>query len=131
MGGGDDERKGGPSAGRAVELDAAAMSADDVLDDRKPQAGTLGLSGETIVDAIELLEDALVLRVRNARAVVLHGDANAAIGGMGADFDAARFAPVFVGIGEKIDDGVDERVVVGEDDRKIGGDFDLELDVAT
>ena len=58
----------------------AAVGAHDVLDDGEAEARALLLPGEPIVDAVELLEDALVLGARDAAAVVLDRDAHAAVG---------------------------------------------------
>src|SRR5687768_17112381 len=60
-----DERKGAALTGRAVELDAAAVRADHVLHDGQPETRPFAFARKPVVDAIKLLEDALVLRGRN------------------------------------------------------------------
>src|SRR4051812_34618508 len=67
------DREHATLAERALHLDATAVRLDDVLGNRQAEARALHLAREPIVDAIELLEDALVLALRDADAVVLHG----------------------------------------------------------
>ena len=65
-----------PSPGCALHLDAAAVRLDDVLHDREPEAAALDVVHQAAADAVELLEDLLLLARRDADAVVAHRDAH-------------------------------------------------------
>src|SRR5262249_45217456 len=125
---GEDEREGGPASELALELDPPAMGPHDVLDDRESQSRPLFLSRQTVVDAVELLEDALVLGLRDAAAVVLDGDANAPIGRGRADADAPGLAAVLVRVRQEVDDRVHESIVIRYECGQIGLDAKVELD---
>src|SRR5580692_11282110 len=70
----EEEGEGAAPAGRAVHLDAAAVGAHHVLHDGEADAGALLLPRQEVVDAVELLEDPLVLVAGDPLAVVAHGD---------------------------------------------------------
>jgi hypothetical protein len=67
-------------ARRALEQDAPAVRAHDVLDDREAEAAALARAREPVVDAVELVEDAAVLAARNPAAVVAHLDGDPVAG---------------------------------------------------
>src|SRR5689334_14229925 len=79
------EREAAAGSGRAVEEDAAAVRLHDVAHDREAEAGGADL---TAVRALrEALEDALLLRGRDAGAGVADGDADGAVGRLDVDRD--------------------------------------------
>src|SRR5262249_61067567 len=51
-----------------------AMPLGDVLHDREPQPRATALAATGLIDAIETLEDPLEVVMRNANALVAHGD---------------------------------------------------------
>ena len=63
-----------PPSGAVLDVDAAAVQLDQVLDDRQPEAGAAGIAGARLVHAVEPLEDARQILVGNARTFVGHGD---------------------------------------------------------
>ena len=84
-------------------LHPPAVRAHDVLDDREAEPGAFALAREAIVQAVEFLEDALVLGLRNAGAVVRDGDTDVLeIGGV-RHLDVRRVATVLVGVGQQVE----------------------------
>ena len=65
-------------AGRAADDDASAVRLDDPLDEAETEAGALGLRGDDVGGAVERLEDARLLRGRDADAAIRDGDVNVA-----------------------------------------------------
>ena len=61
------QRERAALARSTLQLDPAAMSLHDVLDDGKPQSRAIARPGEAVIDPIELLEDSLVFDLRDPR----------------------------------------------------------------
>src|SRR6185295_9487102 len=59
-------------AQRAVHVDAPAVSIDDPLDDRKPEAGALLAAGRPRAQFLEGPEKKLLILRADARSLVLH-----------------------------------------------------------
>src|SRR6478752_6216325 len=94
--------EGSSLAERRFDPDAAAMHLDDLLGDRKPEAGpALGL-GVGAVDLVELVEHARVLVCRYAGARVGDGDGKVAAHGTGRDADLALIRELD-GVADKIE----------------------------
>src|SRR5690348_30887 len=66
--------EGGALSFGAPHRDLPAVRGGHVLDDRQTQPGAAGGTGAGRVDAVEALEDALLVLVRDADALVGHGD---------------------------------------------------------
>src|SRR5690349_21490713 len=80
-------REAAAAAGRALDLNLALVRLDDVLDEREAQSAPLGVVHEAGADAVELLEYLLLLRARDANAVVGHFDGDKAIAAAHAHVD--------------------------------------------
>ena len=63
-----------PAAGLAPHGDLAAVVADGVLDDREAETGAAGRARPGRIDAVEALEDPLLLLLGDPDALVGHGD---------------------------------------------------------
>src|SRR6516165_4281173 len=61
-------------AGRARDVERAAMAIDDVLDDREAKAGAAHRSRTRGVDAVEAFGEARQLLARDTVAPIVHGD---------------------------------------------------------
>src|SRR5262245_45456086 len=69
---GDLEMEGAAGPRSAHDADGSSMEEHDVLDDREAQPGPPLFPRARLVDAIEALEDARLVRLRNAQAGVHH-----------------------------------------------------------
>src|SRR5699024_3575748 len=72
---------GGAHPGLAVQMDAGAVDAGDLLDDGKAEAGAAGGLAAALVHPVEPLKDAALRLFRDADAVVLHREIGAALPG--------------------------------------------------
>src|SRR5690606_23167750 len=91
-----DERERAATPLGALELHAPTVSPHHVLHDGEAEARALTLAREAIVHPVELLEDALVLDLGDARAVVAHRDAHVFAVRLGEQLDPRRIAAVLV-----------------------------------
>ena len=73
-------RKGRALAGRALDVEPAAMAVDHVLDDGEAEAGAAELARARGVDAVEALGEPRQVAGRNAVALVGNGDGDAIAG---------------------------------------------------
>ena len=72
---------GGAHPGLAVQVDAGAVDAGDLLDDGKAEAGAAGGLAAALVHPVEPLKDAALRLFRDADAVVLHREIGVALPG--------------------------------------------------
>src|SRR5882724_2035659 len=77
----EDQSKFRAPAKRALDMNAAVHLLGDMFDDRKSKARAAGLTGASLVDAVEALEDArqviawdadAIVRNRNAQLILRH-----------------------------------------------------------
>src|SRR5262245_51613831 len=73
----------------ALHRHIAAVLADDLRDDRQPQAGAASVPAARTLDAVETLEDAGSLVRRDADAGVAHADQRRPIVALDGDDDLA------------------------------------------
>src|SRR5258708_11588414 len=73
-GGRQRHREGRALAGRALDVEAAAVAVDDVLDDGEAQPGAAQLARAGGVDAVEALGESRQVACRTAVALVADGD---------------------------------------------------------
>ncbi len=128
----EDDAEGRAAPRRALELDAAVVGSDDVLDDGQPEAAPVAHPREAVVDAVELVEDAPVLDVRDPLAVVgdLDGDAARAIDAPpGPEAHDRRRTAVLQRVREQVADGVDHGLEVGVHVRETGLDLSGEVEL--
>ncbi len=83
-----------------------------------------------IIEPVELAEDALVLRLRDAGPVVAHGEPRLLLVERDEDIDFHRIPAVFVGVGEQIEERVGDRAAIGADQQRLGRQAHVELDRA-
>src|SRR5262245_30977668 len=83
------EPERGAAAGAVVEADAALHQLDQPLADREAEPGAALLPGGGGVGLREAAEDAAAELLRDAAAAVVHPDAHAGPGVLGADLDHA------------------------------------------
>src|SRR5262249_43586229 len=108
----------------ALALDATTVGFDGPAGDGQAEAGAAGRSRAGIVQAIEALEDSLVMRGGNTRSRVVHFDrAIAGRGGCDHDADLALVGCVFDRVVQQVRDTLpeDARVTL-RDDRRGDGD---------
>ena len=91
------DAKAGPASDLALELNAAAMGADDALNDHQAQAGAFLLGGEKGV------EDAVELFLGDAAAGVGHADPDAVSAFTRLEGEGAAFAHGLHGVFDEID----------------------------
>ena len=77
----EDEPEGRALAGLARDVELAAVTLHDVLDDRQPEPGAAGLARAAAVDAIEALGQPREMLAGDAAAAVDDGDLAAAVVG--------------------------------------------------
>src|SRR6188768_2276933 len=97
------------------EFDPTPVGFHDVLHDREPEPRTLTLPREAVVQAIELLENALVLGDWNPGAIVAHGEPYLTFVEGHEDIDLYWVPAVFVGVGQQIEQRVRDRAAIGAD----------------
>lgn len=105
------------------------MGLEDVIDNRQTESRAFLFPRKSIVDAVELLKNALVLGNGNALAVVADRNINRVSGFCTFDFDLAGISAVFSGIGQQIEQGVRERPSVCENRCAFRRHGDIELHV--
>src|SRR5690242_15671184 len=66
----DQNREAAAAPRRALKLNFALVRFDDVLDQRQPEATAFGVMHQARADAIELLEDLLLFRARDANPLI-------------------------------------------------------------
>src|SRR5260221_1298303 len=103
------------AAGRIIEAHLAAEARDDLLDDAQPEAGAALLPGVRGIGLRKLREDALLEILRNAVAVVSHGDTDGRAPVLDRDHDF--FAPrrEFDRVREEVGDDLEQPVRVATD----------------
>ena len=82
---GQHQRERAALARAALDLDAPAVRAHDLIHQRQPEPGALHVVHQPGLDAHELLEDALLIRRRDADAAVRHRDRHRAVARPGRD----------------------------------------------
>ena len=127
--GGQPHGEGGAAALLAPHGDVAAVVGADVLDDREAEAGAAGGPRARRVDAVEPLEDAGLLGVRDALALVADVDLDQVVDAPDADRDAGPAAGVGDRVADQVADGRGEQLGVAEH-LGVAGQRDGQLDLA-
>src|SRR4051812_9122556 len=98
---------GSETAERALlEADIAAMAAGDIPRDREAEAGAALIEVARRIQPVEWAEHCLVLRGRDARAVVVDGDGQPAAFVQAGQFDAVAVAD---GVADQIGEAAHQR----------------------
>src|SRR5688500_12940780 len=115
-------------AGRALHLDAAAVRLDDPVDETEAEPGPLNLRGDHVGGAVERLEDAGLLRGRNAEPAIGDADADLVSGVRGAHANPPPCGAVLDGIADEVLEHTAESGFVTSHRRQIVRDVDLDVD---
>src|SRR5215510_8366468 len=100
-------------AQRRLHPDATTMHLDDLLGDRKPESSATSGLGQRAVDLMELLEDALLLPLGDARPRVRHADTEVTVDRLGSH---AHFAKVrkLDGVADEIEQYLGQALFIAE-----------------
>ena len=93
----EDQGEGGAGALAAVELDAAALGVGDRAHDREAESGAVGAPA-SVGDAVEAVEDVLVLGGWDAGAAVGDPQPGGVAGERGVELDAVARLGVLDGV---------------------------------
>src|SRR5204862_2384772 len=91
-----------PDAGGRGDPDPAAHVLDELAADVEPEAGSADALLHERVDAVELLEDPLLLLPGDPEALVAHGEPRVAVVGVDPDLDVAAVRRVLRGVLDQV-----------------------------
>ena len=111
----------GAFAHPTLDVEATAMAADDVLDDRQAQAGPSHAAATASIDPVKALAQARQMLRGNAFALIDHAEAKHIRAGLfECDDHLATRPTIFERVDDQIADQLEQLGAIAEDDGAIG-----------